>query len=66
MLFFDDNFFGSKQPHTRQAAEEREQQGISDGLLRFSVGIEDKKDLIADMQQAFEETTKSQMESLPV
>lgn len=28
--------------------------GITDGLLRISVGIEDIDDLIADIEQAFE------------
>lgn len=32
---------------------ERKAQGISDGLIRFSVGIEDKNDIIADLEQAF-------------
>lgn len=32
--------------------EEREEQGIKDGLLRFSVGIEETEDLIADIAQA--------------
>ncbi|NCT17776.1 MAG: cystathionine beta-lyase [Flavobacteriaceae bacterium CG_4_8_14_3_um_filter_34_10] len=38
--------------HALLGAEEREKQGIKDGLLRFSVGIEEKKDLIADLEQA--------------
>ncbi len=33
---------------------ERENLGIFDGLLRFSVGIEDYEDIIADLNQAFE------------
>jgi len=39
--------------HALLTAEERKHQGISDGLLRFSVGIEEKEDLIADFEQAF-------------
>ena len=35
-------------------SRERENLGIFDGLLRFSVGIEDSKDIIADLNQAFE------------
>lgn len=31
---------------------EREKQGITDGLLRLSVGIEDTEDLLADLEQA--------------
>ncbi|UJH92249.1 PLP-dependent aspartate aminotransferase family protein [Antarcticibacterium sp. 1MA-6-2] len=38
--------------HALLTPEEREKQGIKNGLLRFSVGIEDKKDLIADIEQA--------------
>ncbi|MGI0156012.1 MAG: trans-sulfuration enzyme family protein, partial [Thermoplasmata archaeon] len=30
----------------------RQQQGIRDGLLRFSVGVEDGRDLVADLRQA--------------
>lgn len=45
--------------HALLPPEERSRQGISDGLLRFSVGIEDKKDLINDLEQAFEYTTKA-------
>lgn len=34
--------------------EEREAMGIDDGLLRYSVGLEDPQDLIADLQQALD------------
>ena len=34
--------------------EEREKQGVKDGLLRFSVGIEDKNDFMAELEQALE------------
>ena len=32
--------------------EEREKTGVVDSLIRLSVGIEDKDDLIADLKQA--------------
>lgn len=32
--------------------KERERRGITDGMLRLSVGLEDAKDLIADLKQA--------------
>jgi cystathionine beta-lyase/cystathionine gamma-synthase len=32
--------------------EERRQMGISDGMIRVSVGIEDVNDLISDFDQA--------------
>lgn len=38
--------------HALLTPEEREAQGIRDGLIRFSVGIEEKEDLIADLEQA--------------
>ena len=40
--------------HALLGAEERAKQGITDGLIRFSVGIEEAKDLIADIEQALE------------
>ena len=42
--------------HALMGAEEREKQGITDGLIRFSVGIEETEDLIADIEQALEKT----------
>ncbi|MCK9910700.1 PLP-dependent transferase, partial [Microbacteriaceae bacterium K1510] len=38
--------------HASMPAEEREHRGISDGLLRLSVGLEEVQDLIADFDQA--------------
>lgn len=38
--------------HSRLTVEERAAQGIPDGFLRISVGIEDVADLIADVQRA--------------
>ena len=38
--------------HALLGAEERKKQGIADGLIRFSVGIEEPEDLIADIEQA--------------
>lgn len=40
--------------HALMGADEREKQGITDGLIRFSVGIEETEDLIADIEQALE------------
>jgi len=39
--------------HVECTAEEREAMGIPEGLIRYSVGIEDAGDLIADLTQAF-------------
>ncbi|WP_299628177.1 PLP-dependent aspartate aminotransferase family protein [uncultured Tenacibaculum sp.] len=40
--------------HALLSPEERASQGIKDGLIRFSVGIEEVEDLIADIEQAIE------------
>jgi cystathionine gamma-lyase len=40
--------------HASIPKENREKLGISDGLVRLSVGIEDAQDLIDDLKQAFE------------
>src|SRR3989440_9711475 len=39
--------------HASVPAKERERLGITDGLVRISVGIEDVGDLIADLENAF-------------
>jgi cystathionine gamma-synthase len=39
--------------HVECTAEERAALGIPEGLIRYSVGIEDADDLIADLAQAF-------------
>ena len=38
--------------HASIPKEQREKTGVTDGLIRLSVGIEDSKDLIADLAQA--------------
>ncbi len=40
--------------HSSLTPEEFEIAGITDGLVRLSVGIEDWRDLIADFEQALE------------
>lgn len=40
--------------HASIPVEERNKLGITDGLIRLSVGIEDARDLIADLAQALE------------
>ncbi len=40
--------------HLNVAKEIRERNGISDGLVRLSIGIEDPADIIADLQQALD------------
>ena len=38
--------------HAGLAREDRQAAGITDGLVRYSVGIEDVEDLIADLRTA--------------
>jgi len=38
--------------HSKLSKEEKDDAGISDGLVRLSVGIEDVEDIIADLEQA--------------
>ena len=38
--------------HALMSTEDRKKQGIKDGLIRFSVGIEEIEDIVADIEQA--------------
>ncbi|HUA99834.1 MAG TPA: PLP-dependent aspartate aminotransferase family protein [Terracidiphilus sp.] len=40
--------------HAALTDEERDAAGITQGMIRLSIGIEDKEDLIADLEQALE------------
>ena len=40
--------------HAGLSAEDRREAGFSDGLVRYSVGLEDVQDLIADLRQALD------------
>ena len=40
--------------HSPYTPEERARAGISDGLIRISVGLEDADDLIADLKQGLD------------
>ncbi len=48
--------------HALLPKEERERQGIRDGLLRLSVGIEEKEDIINDIEQALQKIKALQPE----
>ncbi|SES41444.1 cystathionine beta-lyase [Salipaludibacillus aurantiacus] len=45
--------YPAKMSHAAMPPHEREKRGISDGLLRLSVGLEREADLIEDLKQAF-------------
>ncbi|MCK8817285.1 O-acetylhomoserine aminocarboxypropyltransferase/cysteine synthase [Natroniella sulfidigena] len=44
--------------HEQLSAEEQQEAGISENLIRLSIGIENVDDIIADLGQAFEKATK--------
>ncbi|WP_297707323.1 aminotransferase class I/II-fold pyridoxal phosphate-dependent enzyme [uncultured Eudoraea sp.] len=46
--------------HALLSAEDRYKQGIADGLIRFSLGIEEAEDLIADIEQALKKVKAKQ------
>ncbi len=48
--------------HALLSEEERKRQGINDGLLRFSVGIEEKEDLMNDIEQALKKVKILELE----
>ncbi|MFB7155965.1 aminotransferase class I/II-fold pyridoxal phosphate-dependent enzyme [Lysinibacillus sp. NPDC056232] len=50
--------YPAKMSHAAMEPEERAKRGITDGLLRFSVGLEHVDDLIADFAQALEVAVK--------
>jgi cystathionine beta-lyase/cystathionine gamma-synthase len=43
------------QTHTAFSPAERQALGVTDGLIRLSVGVEEADDLIADLDQALRE-----------
>ncbi|MCL2559028.1 MAG: cystathionine beta-lyase [Turicibacter sp.] len=47
--------YPAKMSHASMPKEERDKRGISDSLLRLSVGLENPDDLIADLAQALEQ-----------
>ncbi len=47
--------------HTGMSPEDRRQLGISDKLIRLSVGIEATEDLIADLKQALDKTQEAEI-----
>ena len=40
--------------HSELTPQEREKSGISDSLIRLSIGLEDQGDIIEDLTQAFQ------------
>ena len=50
--------YPAQMSHAAMPKAEREKRGITDGLLRFSVGLEHVDDLIADFEQALQVAEK--------
>lgn len=48
----------ARMTHGSIPKEEREKRGVTDGLLRLSVGIEDIEDLLGDLAQALQATVR--------
>jgi cystathionine beta-lyase len=51
-----------KTSHVLLTQQERDAIGVSDNLIRFSVGIESKKDLIDDIEQAIKKVASSKFQ----
>ena len=49
--------------HKSIPAEKRRAAGVSDSLIRLSVGLEDVEDLIADLELTFEKAVFQKQES---
>jgi len=45
--------------HKSIPAEKRRAAGVSDSLIRLSIGLEDAEDLVADLEQTFEKISKA-------
>lgn len=52
--------------HAGMSAADRKAAGFSDGLVRYSVGIEDAEDLIADLRQALDTLHRAQTPSFAI
>ena len=51
----------TKTSHSLMSAADRKAQGIKDNLIRFSVGIEEHEDILADINQAITTVTNNQV-----
>jgi len=51
--------------HASMSRENRLAAGITDGLVRLSVGIEDLEDIIADLEQALARVGQTSMNTAP-
>ncbi|SEA27027.1 cystathionine beta-lyase [Thalassobacillus cyri] len=54
--------YPAKMSHASMPEQERLKRGITDGLLRLSVGLEKAEDIIKDFDHALQQTTKLEVE----
>lgn len=54
----------SKTSHALLTPEQRDAIGVSDNLIRFSVGIEDSEDIIKDIKQALNKVIKKRLKTV--
>jgi cystathionine beta-lyase len=52
--------------HKSIPAERRREAGVADSLVRLSVGLEEVKDLVQDLQQAFEKISVTEIKKTTV
>ena len=50
--------------HKSIPAEKRRAAGVSDGLVRLSIGLEDAEDLISDLEQAFVKSRSTKLQTV--
>src|SRR5699024_8159556 len=50
--------------HKSIPAEKRRAAGVSDGLVRLSIGLEDAEDLISDLEQAFVKSRATKLQTV--
>jgi cystathionine beta-lyase len=52
--------------HKSIPSEKRKAAGVSDSLIRLSIGLEDAEDLVGDLEQAFEKTKANNLSQINV
>jgi cystathionine beta-lyase len=54
----------ARMTHKSIPVEKRRAAGVADSLIRLSVGLEDADDLVKDLEQAFAQTEKKQLQTI--
>ena len=50
--------------HKSIPAEKRRAAGVSDSLIRLSVGLEESEDLVKDIEQAFAQVAEKKLQAI--